>query len=194
MQTPGSQRLFLAIEFPSPLIAALDSAVEPLRALAPELAWVPLDKQHLTMKFLGDVRDAEVPRVIAMAESVARMHRPFEIQLNGIGAFPNFKRARVVWLGVEQEARLELLHHDLEVAGEAEGFEIEGRPFRPHLTVARVRVPLDRERTRLFARAARRVNFSASAVVSEIAVFESTLASRGARYRRIYAATLGGGR
>ena len=66
--------------------------------------------------------------------------------LQGIGAFPNFRRARVVWIGVEQEPRLELLHHDLELACEQEGFEVEGRPFRPHITLARVRVPLPIER------------------------------------------------
>ena len=61
----------------------------------------------------------------------------FAMQLAGFGAFPNFQRARVVWTGVQHESRLELLHHDVEVASGEEGFELPGRAFRPHVTVAR---------------------------------------------------------
>jgi 2'-5' RNA ligase len=116
------------------------------------------------------------------------------MQIGGVGAFPNFRRARVVWIGVNHEARLELLHHDLEVAAETEGFEIAGRAFRPHVTLARVRTPLELEHVRRLARLARTIDFTATTDVSEITLFESTLASAGARYRRLHGATLGGGR
>ncbi|MEP6733858.1 MAG: RNA 2',3'-cyclic phosphodiesterase, partial [bacterium] len=186
-------RLFLAIELPSPLLDALESAIAPLRAEAPEIAWVPVAKRHLTLKFLGDVADDRVDRIVALTDRVGGEHRAFSMQLGGIGAFPNFRRARVVWIGVEQEARLELLHHDLEVAGESDGFEIEGRAFRPHVTLARVRVPLEVERVRTLARAARTVDFSATVDVREITLFESTLGASGASYRRLHAAQLAEG-
>jgi 2'-5' RNA ligase len=186
-------RLFLAIELPPDLLDALESAIAPLRADSPEIAWVPPTKRHLTLKFLGDVAEERLDRVIALTDGVARKYRAFSMQLGGIGAFPNFRRARVVWIGVEHEARLELLHHDLEVAGEFEGFEIEGRAFRPHVTLARLRVPLEVERARRLARAARRIDFSATAEVGEITLFESTLAQSGATYRRVHAAQLAGG-
>jgi 2'-5' RNA ligase len=109
-----------------------------------------------------------------------------------VGAFPNVRRARVVWSGVEQEPRLELLHHDLELACEESGFEVEGRPFRPHITLARVRAPLPEERLRALARAARAARLSATMVVEGITLFESTLAPAGARYRRLHMASLGG--
>lgn len=185
-------RLFLAVELPPPVVDALDTAIAPLRAEAPEIAWSPAAKWHLTMKFLGDVVEERVPEIGAMAEFVARVHRPFAMQLHGIGAFPNFRRARVVWIGVEQEPRLELLHHDLELAAEAEGFDVEGRAFRPHVTLARVQEPLELEVARRVARAARRIDFAASVAVSEISLFESTLAPAGARYRRLHAAALAG--
>lgn len=114
------------------------------------------------------------------------------MQLEGVGAFPNFRKARVVWTGVEPEPRLELLHHDLEVAGEEEGFDMEGKPFRPHVTLARVRVPLAADRARRLARAARTVDFSATQEIVELTLFESTLATVGTSYRRLHAATLGG--
>lgn len=186
-------RLFLAVEFSPSLVADLELAIAPLRAEVPEIAWVPPEKRHLTLKFLGDVSEAEADSVVAFTNAVAAAHRPFAMEIGGVGAFPNFRRARVVWIGVEHEPRLELLHHDLETAGAAEGFEIEGRAFRPHVTLARVKAPLELERVRRLARAARRIDFSTSHVVSEIVVMESTLAPSGARYRRLHAATLGTG-
>jgi 2'-5' RNA ligase len=95
-------------------------------------------------------------------------------------------------MGVESEPRLELLYHDLELACGEAGFEVEGRPFRPHITLARVRTPLSLARARPLARAARRVAFAASGEIRALGLLESPLVSHGARYRRVHAATLGG--
>lgn len=185
-------RLFFAIELAEPLRAALDHAIAPLRAAEPELAWVTPGKLHLTMKFLGEVPEHEATRLVAAADGVAARHQPFEMTLGGVGAFPNFRRARVVWIGVAADPRLELLHHDLEVACGAAGFEVEGRPFRPHITLARVRTPLTLDRAKPFARAARRVAYAASDEVRALGLLESTLGSSAAGYRRVHAAPLGG--
>ena len=185
-------RLFFAIELSDALRVSLDHAIAPLRAAEPGLAWVAAEKLHLTMKFLGETSEDDAERLIAAANLVAARHRPLEMTLGGVGAFPNFRRARVVWIGVESEPRLELLHHDLEVACGDAGFEVEGRPFRPHITLARVRTPLPIERARPFARAARRVAYAASEDVRALGLLESTPGSRDARYRRIHAASLGG--
>src|SRR4051812_29843464 len=111
----------------------------PLRDSAPELSWVDESKIHLTLKFLGEQDESAIERVARAVDLVAYAHRSFDMRLGGVGAFPNFRRARVVWMGIAPEPRLELLHHDTEVACEELGFELEGRAFRPHLTLARVR-------------------------------------------------------
>ena len=185
-------RLFFAIELGDAVLDLLDEATAPLRAEAPELAWVPRDKRHLTLKFLGEVEEASASRLVEAADRAAARQHSIEMRVREVGAFPNFRRARVVWIGVEQEPRLELLHHDLEVACAELGFEVEGRPFRPHITLARVRAPLPAERLRALARAARRVRMEAIVQVERITLFESTLAPSGARYRRLHAAPLGG--
>jgi 2'-5' RNA ligase len=185
-------RLFFSIELSEELLDLLEETTAPLRAEAPELAWVGREKRHLTLKFLGDVEEADVSRLTVAADRAAARHAPLEMSVREIGAFPNFRRARVVWIGVEQDARLELLHHDLEQACEREGFEVEGRPFRPHVTLARVRAPLSVDRLRALARAARSVRVRATVRVEWITLFESTLAPAGARYRRVHAAPLGG--
>ena len=185
-------RLFFAIELGDALLDLLDERTAPLRAEAPDLAWVRREHHHLTLKFLGDVDDVSAPKLVEAADRAASRHQPLEMSVRDVGAFPNFRRARVVWIGVEQEPRLELLHHDLEMACEEEGFEVEGRPFRPHITLARVRAPLPVERARALARVARTVRMKATVPVERITLFESTHAPTGARYRRIHAAPLGG--
>jgi 2'-5' RNA ligase len=74
------------------------------------------------------------------------------------------------------------------------GFEVEGKPFRPHITLARVRSALETDRRKLLARTAKKVDFTASVPVSELTLFESVLAPGGSRYRRLHVATLKGGR
>jgi RNA 2',3'-cyclic 3'-phosphodiesterase len=185
-------RLFFAIELGDALRTTLDHAIAPLRAAEPSLAWVRAERLHLTMKFLGEVDGAGAARLTRAADAVAARHRPFEMTLGGIGAFPNFRRARVVWIGVESDPRLELLHHDLELACGEEGFEVEGRPFRPHITLARVRTPMALEQARPFARAARRVAYAASDEVLGLGLLESVPGAGGEPYRRVHAAPLGG--
>ena len=185
-------RLFFAIELGDAVLELLEETTAPLRAEAPELSWVARDHRHLTLKFLGDVDEALVPKVIVAADRATAGHDPLEMTVREIGAFPNFRRARVVWIGVEQEPRLELLHHDLELACERQGFEVEGRPFRPHVTLARVRAPMSVDRLRALAQVARTVRVKATVLVEHITLFESTLAPTGARYRRLHAASLGG--
>src|SRR5262245_5836411 len=102
-------RLFLAIELPEDVLAELGQAVLPLLEECHELGWVGADKRHLTLKFFGDVDPSRVPEITGAMDRVAVRHRPFVMELGGVGAFPTFRRARVLWIGVEQEARLELL-------------------------------------------------------------------------------------
>lgn len=184
--------MFVALELPAKLLHELDTAIAPLREAGPELSWSSAHSRHITMKFLGDVSDTRADALVRVMDDVARTHRPFALHLSQIGAFPNFRRARVLWLGVESEPRLELLQHDLEVGAEGIGFELEGRAFRPHVTLARVKAALALDRMRGIARVARKVDFTAAAEVAEMTLFESTLAPTGARYRRVHAATLGG--
>ena len=184
--------MFVAIELAPTLLESLERAIAPLREASPDLAWTGTRQRHVTMKFLGSVEADRAERLAPMMDEVARAHRPFAIHISGVGAFPSFRKARVVWLGVGPERRFELLQHDLELGAEGVGFEIEGRAFRPHVTLARIAAVLDVEHMRTFARAARKVDFTASVTVAEMTLFESTLAPSGARYRRIHAATLGG--
>lgn len=183
-------RLFLAINLEPGVRRALMDATAPLRTAAPTLSWLDETRLHLTLKFLGEQPEDVVSRLAASVSDVASRHKQFAIRLTEIGAFPNFRRARVVWMGIGQEPRLELLHHDVEVACQALGFELEGRAFRPHLTLARVTERRDLEELRRLSRAGKRVEFDEETGVESIDLMQSHLDRPVARYERLHAARL----
>jgi 2'-5' RNA ligase len=183
-------RLFLAIEFEPGLRRALREATAPLRALLPDAGWVAEDRLHLTLKFLGEQAETLIQPLTATMGEIARRHWPVPMQLGGVGAFPNLRRPRVVWIGIAPSPKLELLQNDVEECCSALGVEVEGKPFRPHLTIGRLRGTEDRESVRELARIAREIRFRADTLVSTIELVQSTLTSTGPRYARLAAAPL----
>jgi 2'-5' RNA ligase len=188
-------RLFLALNFPALLRRAIFDATASLRAAAPALAWVTEPRLHLTLKFLGERPDDAVAPLARALDGVGAAHGPVTMSLGGLGAFPSQRRPRVVWLGVAPDPKLELLHHDVEAACEALGYDVEGRAFRPHVTLARVRPGRrggqpDAGAARALADAAREVQFRGSAVVETVDLMRSELATAGSRYTVLHAAPL----
>jgi RNA 2',3'-cyclic 3'-phosphodiesterase len=186
-------RLFLAINLTPEVRREIAAATAALRARAPDLAWVREPLLHLTLKFLGEQPAKRVEDIQAALASVAGRHRELFMAIGGIGAFPNFRRPRVVWIGAGQDPRLELLHHDVEVACEALGFEVEGRPFRPHLTLARVKQPLAAERARALSREAKRIDYQTDFIVRSIDLMQSDLLAEGTAYTTLVSAALRSG-
>lgn len=131
-------RLFVAV-FPPLEVrdelhrAALDLPVEGA------VRWVRPRNIHLTLKFLGDVRE-DPDGIVAATGSVCARHERFEAVAEGFGAFPSARKARVVWSGVgEGSERLRALAEDLQTALEPLGFGRERRPYAPHITLGRAR-------------------------------------------------------
>lgn len=185
-------RLFLAINLDPAVRRAIANATAALRATAPALNWADEARLHLTLKFLGEQDGGVVAPLAKTLTDVAARHRPFTLRVREVGAFPNFRRARVVWIGVEREPRLELLHHDVEVACERHGFELEGRPFRPHVTLARVPSggrASENDMRRLW-RASKRVDFEDESEVHSVDIMRSTAGAGGSRYECLHASPL----
>lgn len=184
-------RLFLAINFAPEVRQAIAEAIAPLRVVAPDLSWIREPQLHLTVKFLGEQPEDLAPRITASMNAVCGRYRVVDAQIGGLGAFPNFRRPRVVWIGVSPEPKLELLHHDVETACEALGLPIDGKPFRPHLTLARVKPRAAKSDTmRNLAHAAKEVAFSEEVVISSIDLMESELTTVGSRYRMLSSSPL----
>ena len=162
-----------------------------MREAAPSLRWVVPERLHLTVRFLGEQPAGRVAELGAAFDDAVARHAGAPLVLEGFGAFPNFRRARVVWLGVEPHPRLELLHHDVERACLALGFEAEGRAFRPHLTLARVAEGTHDDVLRAVARSARATRFRAEIEVDSVDLMASEPSADGPRYRIIHASPLG---
>lgn len=186
-------RLFIAINLPPVIRRSIVDATARMREAAPRMAWVTEERLHLTIEFLGDRSDDAVPELEAALTAAATTHPPVTLALRGLGAFPNLRSPRIVWLGVEAEPKLELLQHDLARACAELGYERDARAFRPHITLGRARTPLRAEAARALTAAARAVTWSANVEATSVDIMESRLLPGGARYSVVAAVPLRGG-
>lgn len=136
-----SLRAFIAVPLPAPL---LDGLARVQRALSRQVdhgtvRWVRPEGIHLTLKFLGDTPGESVPRIEAALTAVSRNAPAFTVGVGGTGCFPNPRRPRVVWIGLDEPSgRLTQLQQAIEEAMDVAGFPPERRRFTPHLTLGRI--------------------------------------------------------
>ena len=131
------RRGFLAVVPPPDVIGWTEALAESARRTDDGLRWTRPEQRHLTLQFLGRVDDAD-SLAVPVAESVRRI-APFTLALGGGGAFPSPRRASVVWLGVATgAAELAEVAGVIAAATAPLGFGDDDRPFRAHLTLARV--------------------------------------------------------
>lgn len=134
------RRVFAAVPLPAEVRLALE---EKLRQHQLPGQVAPPENWHLTLRFLGDVDEVTYQRFVAELDQVDLGER-FRVALRGLGAFPNPKRATVLWVGVSQGGdELGELALTAEEAAQAAGLSPEERPFRPHLTLSRLRPQVD---------------------------------------------------
>ncbi len=139
-------RTFIAIEMTSEIKAGMKELQDKLRASGADVAWTRPDGVHLTLKFLGEVDAATVDSLGAALEDAVKGFAPLTLYVRGTGVFPTPKSPRVVWLGLEGGLdALAALYEKVEAVCERLGFRREGRPFKPHVTLGRVKSLRGRE-------------------------------------------------
>lgn len=145
MTTPlddASRRCFVAVAVGDAARAQLVAVQDALQRRLPAGALRPTaaEQIHLTLEFIGELAPAEIARAERALERAARRHAPFDLATAAPGVFPSPRRPSVVWLGVGGDARaLAALQRDVRLGLAPLGHDPEARPFRPHLTLARVR-------------------------------------------------------
>ncbi len=135
-------RTFIAIPLSAEVLAEIDKMIRTLKPEGRNVKWVRPQSIHLTLKFLGNITVEERERVITALDRVFRTPPPrFSLVAGGSGVFPDSRRPRVFWVGVQGEGMSELinLQKSIETELESEGFPGEERKFSPHLTVGRIR-------------------------------------------------------
>jgi len=133
-------RLFIAIPMPQPVIERMEKIIARLSTKGWPVRWTDLKTAHLTIHFIGDVEasQAELLRM-ALPAAVAK-HEAFSLETGRLGVFPSEKKPRVLWMGLDGEnERLTALHRDLGVLLTSFDFEVDARPFSPHITLGRLR-------------------------------------------------------
>jgi RNA 2',3'-cyclic 3'-phosphodiesterase len=179
-------RSFLAIDPPEEVLREIGRIQDRLKKIIHgDVRWVRPEGIHLTLKFFGDISENAVADISAVAGKAAAAVGTFELAIGGAGVFPDMNRPRVIWLGMNGDvARLVTFQKELERALLEIGFPREERPFRPHLTLGRIKSPkglmglaeaLGKGETYMAGR------FTAAG----LGLFKSDLTPRGAIYTRL---------
>ena len=183
-------RLFLAIELPSEIKAELASLQKELRQAQAEVSWTKPENLHLTLKFLGEVDAERVGQIEQACIEVARGGKPLSFAARETGFFPNARRPRVVWAGLQGDLdELQALQTGLETQLATLGFAREMKPFNPHLTVGRVKTTKNVQQ--LVARTEAYQLPALSFTVSELVLMQSQLHPAGSIYTPLSHARLG---
>ena len=136
-------RTFVAINLPNPLVSELQNLIIELRTEGSGITWVKPENIHITLKFLGDTSTDLLPQIEQRISRICREIPPFELSSKQGGVFPRWEMPKVLWVGVdaapESMFQLAKLKNALEGELEPLGFTAETRPFKPHLTIGRVK-------------------------------------------------------
>jgi 2'-5' RNA ligase len=186
-------RAFIALEVPREMREAVCKATTPLqKEVGSIVRWVPVENMHLTLKFLGDIAPTNVEMLSEMLHAEAGLFHCFDLHLGGLGSFPNLKRPRVIYVGIQAPPAMEALQRGIESAARRLGYESEERGFSPHLTIGRVKQSVTATEQQTIRRAleATRIDLLGTARVDSVHLYKSDLKPGGSVYTRLYSAPL----
>ncbi len=186
-------RAFIAIPLPAEIQHSLDETARLLRdQKSRAIRWVAARNIHLTLKFLGEVEGSKLSAISQVIEAECKGRQPFEISARDVGAFPNLRRPRVIWVGVEAPVALAGLANAIDQGTQALGFPGENRPFNPHLTLGRVSENASPQELQAVTQklSTARVGLLGSFTVNQVILFRSDLQPAGPVYTPLFTANL----
>ncbi len=147
-----------------------------------KIKWVDPANIHLTLAFLGDTEERRIKILGVMLKEKCTGFNDFEFILEGAGVFRNYRDPRVIWTGIRTSDRLTELNNTLADGLKENGFNVEERPFRPHLTIGRIRSVADTGNLENVLEKYRETEFQAVSA-KEVILFESILMQTGPLYK-----------
>jgi 2'-5' RNA ligase len=133
-------RSFLAFELPSDIKNIIAGLSVEIRKSVNDVRWVKVDNIHLTVVFMGNIAAEDIEPIGDRVKEVCFRYAPFRVSLSGVGAFPNSRKPRVLWLGLNGDIeRMARFRDDLQEQLRPFGIKEETRRFKPHLTLGRFR-------------------------------------------------------
>lgn len=173
-------RAFIAVSLAAPVIEEIAKVRSILQETKGDIRWIRVEGLHLTLKFLGDIARPQVEPILAALRAALREQPALRILAQGLGAFPNLRRPRVLWAGLSGEG-LKALSEAVETALMPLDFPPEEREFTPHLTLGRVRSLRGWERALAVVKEYEHIRFGESAV-HQVTLYQSDLRPDGAIY------------
>lgn len=174
-------RTFIAVELTEELKKKIEELQVPLKKINVDVSWVKPGNVHATLKFFGEVPEDKIEKVFGGTKIALGGVRSFKLSLKDLGCFPNLKRPRIIWIGVEKgKEELSEMAKKIEEEMERIGFPRENREFSPHLTIGRIKSPKNIERlTELI----KNTNFQSQEIeIKEVVMMKSELHPSGAVY------------
>jgi 2'-5' RNA ligase len=178
-------RAFLALDLPEDVTCFLGNISNRLKQSRADVRWVNPTSIHLTLKFLGNIIGAQIPDIETALRPIFSSQSPLQIEISDIGAFPNLRQHRVVWVGVsDTSGRLVKMVSLIEDAFDRLGFQRESRSFNPHLTLGRTKSNRDKERLVDLINSMNPTP-SITFVADRATLFQSILEPAGPRYKAL---------
>lgn len=185
-------RAFIAIEISSEIQEKLKQLTSHLKQQLEgvPVKWVPVENIHLTLKFLGNVSISNVEVLKKILDAEVASHHPFEVSVGELGAFPNTRRPRVLWVKLQAPPDLNEIQRCIEQETARLGYAREKRAFKPHLTMGRVARHANSDQVRRVGQVLESTNvgFLGAMRVKYVHLFRSDLEPTGAVYTRIHTA------
>ncbi|MCX8009935.1 MAG: RNA 2',3'-cyclic phosphodiesterase [Ignavibacteria bacterium] len=143
-------RLFFALNLSEECRKKIFSITEDFKKFNQPVKWEPIEKLHITMLFLGNVEEKKQRKLEVDAEELAMQYSKRTLKFNSVGVFPNERRARVIWVGIEKDEMLTELAESLKTIAKNLKIEIDEKKFHPHVTLGRVKDGLSDEFIKYF--------------------------------------------
>lgn len=178
-------RLFIAVPLDREIKEYLGKTIGELAAAGGGVKWVNPENVHVTLRFLGETEETLIPKITALIDRVAASHSPVRLRLSHLGAFPNLRRPRVFWAGLQGPIDdLSKMARQLELGARKLRFKPEKKEFRAHLTLGRVR---DDRLLGAICRCCEEYQIEPmSMMLDRIVLFKSTLTPKGPIYERLH--------
>jgi 2'-5' RNA ligase len=184
-------RTFVCIEIDADLRRKMSQVSATLSSAGADVKWVAENNLHLTLKFLGNVDDAQIPKVADAVKKIAANYKSFDLTIAGIGAFPERGMPRVIWIGLDEPTgALEKMYYALGEALAPYAEKAEHRTFSPHITIGRVNSSRGRDALMKAIETNREIEIGAQPV-DEITVMMSELMRGGPIYTPLAKSALG---
>ena len=187
-------RTFIAVDFPQNMLTKINEITTYFKKETPTnaLKWVQTDNLHLTLKFIGEIKESKVGQVKETLTNALQGQNAFNIQVGCLGMYPNKNNPRVIWLGIINEKPLIHIAKNLDQALTTLDIKPERRAFSPHLTIARVRKNTDKATAMLIGKTLSqfRVEPLGDVTVDQVNLYQSKLTPSGPIYTILHTVCL----